>query len=52
MSMFLYLPADRSAAGSLWVVQGVAGLKTHGHPNTKGACDYLKKEKNWLQVSN
>lgn len=52
LSAFMTLPADRSAAGSLWEVQGVAGLERHGHPNTKGACDYLKKEKkNWLQKS-
>lgn len=23
----------------------MAGLKRHGHPNTTGACDYLKKKR-------
>lgn len=45
LSVLVTLPAGRSAAGSVWGVQGVAGLKRRGHPNTKGACDYLKKEK-------
>lgn len=40
--VFMALPADRSAAGSLWEGRGAAGLKKHGRPNTEGACDYLK----------
>lgn len=41
--VFIFLPVGRSAAGSSWEVQGVAGSERHGHPDTMGEYDYLQR---------